>query len=121
VWDIRRGLQVTRSLPRLAKLPLTVASSRAMAANALYASLFEPDIAQLDLRDLPASHMAGPDYLNVLRVLDIPQTVALAAERAAIRLSGSESKLAAAFAQSTGSRLNWPAGRITVEADRSRP
>ena len=30
--------------------------------------------------------MNGPDYLNVLRVLDLPQTVALASEHARVEL-----------------------------------
>ena len=52
-----------------------------MAANLLYASLYLPSVTRLDLHDLPASHMQGPAYLNVLRHLDLPQAVALAAER----------------------------------------
>ena len=52
-----------------------------MAANTLYASLFEPDIQRLDLHDLPGSHREGPDYLNVLRFLDIPQAASTALVR----------------------------------------
>jgi hypothetical protein len=35
---------------------------------------------------MPASHRDGPIYLNVLRHLDVPQTVALAAERTKVDL-----------------------------------
>jgi hypothetical protein len=44
-----------------------------MGVNALYAALFEPAVRKLDLVDLPQSQMQGPDYLNVLKVTDIPQ------------------------------------------------
>ena len=37
-----------------------------------------PEVARLDLHDLPESHREGPAYLNVLRTLDLPQAVALA-------------------------------------------
>ena len=48
---------------------------------ALYAGLFEPQVQRFVLRDLPASHRRGPILLNVLRVLDAPQAVALAFPR----------------------------------------
>lgn len=48
-----------------------------MAGVALYAGLFEPGVARFDLRSLPPSHHQGIALLNVLRVLDIPQAVAL--------------------------------------------
>ena len=60
--------------------------------DALYASLFETGIAALDLRQMPVSHREGPDYLNVLRVLDIPQAMAMAAERSQVRLFETDSK-----------------------------
>jgi hypothetical protein len=44
-----------------------------MGVNALYASLFEPDIARIDLHEPPTSHQKGPTYLNVLKYLDTPQ------------------------------------------------
>ena len=53
--------------------------------NALYAALFAP-VDELALTSLPKSHMNGPAYLNVLRVLDIPQAVAMASERTRVEL-----------------------------------
>jgi hypothetical protein len=44
----------------------------------LYAALFEPDVARLDLWHPPASHRQGPTFLNVLSLLDMPQALALA-------------------------------------------
>ncbi len=60
-----------------------------MAVNALYASLLAP-VDELVLTGLPNSHMSGPDYLNVLRLLDIPQAVALASERTRIEIRGGQ-------------------------------
>ena len=57
-----------------------------MGANLLYASLHIPAVTRLDLHDLPRSHREGPAYLNVLRVLDLPQAVALASERTRVVL-----------------------------------
>ena len=51
-----------------------------MGANALYASLYLEGLSRLELEHLPVSHHAGPTYLNVLRYLDLPQALAMAAE-----------------------------------------
>jgi len=81
VWDIRRGIAAVREVKTLRDVPLWLQSQRRMAGNSLYASLFEPDIARLDLYNLPPSHREGPFYLNVRRIWDLPQAVAAAAER----------------------------------------
>jgi dienelactone hydrolase len=49
---------------------------------AAYAALFEPSIAEVVVVDPPASHRDGPIFLNVLRVLDIPDALGLLAPRA---------------------------------------
>lgn len=67
--------------------PLSLEAEGDMAVNALYASLFAP-VDELVLTHLPTSHTNGPDYLNVLRILDIPQAVAMASERGRVILSG---------------------------------
>ena len=87
-WDIRRAIQALRQVEGMGTPNLWLQSSGAMAGNALYASLFEPDIRRLDLHGLPTSHREGPIYLNVLRFLDIPQAVAMAAERSQVRIYG---------------------------------
>jgi hypothetical protein len=63
-----------------------------MAADALYASLFEEGITRLDLHDLPVSHDIGPAYLNVLRHLDLPQAAAMAAERTRLIIYSTDEK-----------------------------
>ncbi len=86
VWDIRRALQAARAVKSLGTAPLTLEAGGEMGVNAVYASLFEPGLTELNLRSLPASHRQGPDYLNVLRVLDVPQAVAMAAAHAPVQL-----------------------------------
>jgi dienelactone hydrolase len=81
VWDVRRALACLRTVPDLKGVPLWLQGKNDMAGIALYASLFEPDVARLDLWHPPASHREGPIFLNVLRVLDMPQAVALAFPR----------------------------------------
>ena len=78
VWDVRRGLAVLRETADLKGVPLWLQGKGDMAGIVLYAALFEPDIARLDLWHPPASHRQGPIFLNVRRLLDMPQAVALA-------------------------------------------
>jgi dienelactone hydrolase len=86
VWDVRRAIQALRAIDGLSNVPLTLDAEREMAGIALYASLFEPNIHSLELHGLSKSHRDGPDFLNVLRFLDVPQAVAMAAERSTVRL-----------------------------------
>jgi len=78
VWDVRRAVAV---LNAEVKAPMTLHGERDAAGIALYAGLFEPSVAAFDLWHLPPSHRTGPILLNVLKVLDAPQAVALAAPR----------------------------------------
>jgi hypothetical protein len=78
VWDVRRALAALRTEPTLKDVPLWLQGKGEAAGLALYAGLFEPDVARLDLWHPPASHRRGPTFLNVLRVLDMPQALALA-------------------------------------------
>jgi dienelactone hydrolase len=88
VWDIMRTVQAVRA-SAWRRLPLRLEASGEMAVNALYASLFTR-VDELVLERLPSSHMRGPDYLNVLRVLDVPQALALAADRSRVELRGAD-------------------------------
>jgi cephalosporin-C deacetylase-like acetyl esterase len=48
---------------------------------AAYAALFEPSISEIVIVDPPISHRDGPIFLNVMRVLDIPEALGLLAHR----------------------------------------
>lgn len=85
-WDITRAAAALRCVPGFAKMPLWIQAQKVMAANALYASLFIPEVKRLDLHALPASQHDGPIYLNVLRHLDLPQAAAMVAERSTLAI-----------------------------------
>jgi hypothetical protein len=106
VWDVRRAIQALRSTP-WASTPVWLQSADAMAGVALYASLFEPDIARLDLHRLPSSHRAGPPLLNVMRFLDTPQALALAAERSRVVVYQERPTEHWEYARETALRLDW--------------
>jgi hypothetical protein len=46
---------------------------------AAYAALFEPGITSVVVIDPPPSHDQGPIFLNVLRVLDVPDALGMLA------------------------------------------
>ena len=106
VWDIRRAIQALRSVAELKDLPIDLRAEGSMAVNTLYAALYEPGIRGITLSKLPASHREGPDYLNVLRFLDIPQAVAMAADTSEVRLTDSNSK-EWSYPSAVASNLNW--------------
>ncbi len=113
VWDVRRAIQAIRTIDSLSDTPIQLRGKKNMAGIVLYASLFEPGIARLDLWDLPNSHRDGPTFLNVLRYLDMPQAVAMAAEHSRVRLyqkNGSGWQ----FPQAVAKKLDWPEKQIQV-------
>ncbi|MEQ1853248.1 MAG: hypothetical protein ABMA01_16845, partial [Chthoniobacteraceae bacterium] len=105
VWDIRRSIAALRAAG-FAKPALWLQSQNAMAGNTLYASLFEENIARLDLHTLPASHQTGPIYLNVLKSLDLPQAAAMAAARGKVRLYSAD-KSAFSYPLQVAEKLGW--------------
>lgn len=113
VWDIRRAIEALRQPEVLgaAAAEVELSGERFQAVNALYASLFAPGITSLELIAPPASHRTGPDYLNVLRFLDVPQAAALAAERCRLKFVGTRPD-AWTWTTDTARRLGWPADRL---------
>jgi RES domain-containing protein len=81
IWDVRRAFAVLRNRMELKDVPIWIQGKGNAAVTALYAALYEPDVKRIDLWNPPASHRQGPPLLNVLRVLDLPQALALAAPR----------------------------------------
>ncbi len=113
VWDIQQAAGALRTSPGLAKVPLWLQAERTMAANALYASLFIPEVTRLDLHALPTTHRDGPTYLNVLRHLDLPQAVALAAERSTVAIY-SENAEPWRYAATLAKSLQWGEKRVQI-------
>ncbi|MHC4692089.1 MAG: alpha/beta hydrolase family protein [Planctomycetota bacterium] len=113
VWDVRLAIQALRTIDSLSGKPLELQSKKNMAGIVLYASLFESDIAQLHLSDLPKSHRYGPTFLNVLRYLDMPQAVAMAVERSRVRLS-EEDGSRWQFPEAVAKKLGWSKNQLQV-------
>ncbi len=80
MWDIAATL---RSLGQRKTEPKTwkVIGHGQAGILAAYAALFEPSIKEVIIVDPPVSHRDGPIFLNVLRVLDIPDALGLLAPR----------------------------------------
>ncbi len=116
VWDIRRGLAAASTSQLGAGVSRwTLSGERHQAVNALYASLFADGLAGLTLVAPPSSHHTGPDYLNVLRVLDLPQTLAWAADRQAVTVI--DAREADWTWTTTAARtLRWPDDRLRWQA-----
>ena len=78
VWDARRAVDAFDAFGELKGAKRTLEGTGPMAGVALYTSLFEPTVAKVVMRHPTTSHRTGPTFLNVLRVLDLPQAVSLA-------------------------------------------
>ena len=81
VWDI---IAMARFLhAEYADIPLYVVGEGPGAVLAAYAALWEPDIAGVIAINPPSSHMdaQAPQFLNVLRVCDIPDVFGMLAPR----------------------------------------
>lgn len=113
VWDIRRAIQQLQSVPGLKSKPLWLRAEGNLAGLALYASLFETGISRLELIRMPVSHQAGPDLLNVLRVGDLPVTLAVALERSRIVLTETDPTLAG-LARQVQQQLRWPSDQLQM-------
>ena len=95
VWDIRGAIQAVQ---KTNELPLWI----------------EANIARIALSDVPSSHMdTSVDYLNVMRVLDIPQTVALAAERIPLQIEGHRRERWS-FVRKLAENLGWPREQFVI-------
>ncbi len=80
-WDVLRAVQAVREAAVLGNVPIVVTARGEMVAVALYAMPFAEGVACARLAELPRSGRDAPDLLNFLRWLDMPQLVALAADR----------------------------------------
>ena len=81
VWDIIAMARFMHA--EYADIPLYVAGEGPGAVLAAYAALLEPDIAGVIALNPPSSHMdaKAPQFLNVLRVCDIPDVFGMLAPR----------------------------------------
>jgi hypothetical protein len=84
VWDVRRCLQVARTLPGCDKATIELWGRGGMASVVALASLYEPFIGQLNLSQYPKNDKEQPDYLNISRIVTPKQILGLAAMRSMV-------------------------------------
>lgn len=113
VWDIRRASQAVGAIEGMQNIPLWLQAERQMAGISLYAALFEPNVKRLDLYALPTSHREGPIFLNVLRYLDMPQAVAMAAEKTQVRIYDAEPSRWS-YPQTVAKNLQWDDKQLQI-------
>ncbi len=77
-------------LQKIKKAPDRVIGVGEAGILAAYAALFEPSIKEVVIVDPPKSHREGPIFLNVLRVLDIPDALGLLAPRPLTLINGKD-------------------------------
>lgn len=90
VFDVIATARYLRSVEK--DLPVHVAGEGPGAILAAYAALYEPEIAGVIAQNPPLTHMdpAAPQFLNVLRVADVPELLGLVAPRPMIIVSADE-------------------------------
>jgi hypothetical protein len=86
VWDVRRCLQATRTLPGCDKAVVQLWGKGDMSSVVSLASLYEPAIGQLNLTEYPQNDKEQPDYLNISRIVTPKQILDLAAMRSKVNL-----------------------------------
>lgn len=79
VWDLLQAMGAVRGRDDLKNVPLSLQGKGEMAGIVLHAAIYDRDVKRVDLWHLPTSYNQGPTFLNALRVLDMPQALALAA------------------------------------------
>jgi len=113
IWDTRQAIHAVRSIDSLHESSLWLQSWRRMAGVALYASLFEPNVARLDLHGLPTQHRDGPFVLNARRFLNVPEITAMAAENSQVVIyqsTPSDWK----YPQAVVKQLGWDAKQLQI-------
>ncbi len=115
VWDVRRVIQALTNIETTKGLPIRLTARGEMAGIVLYASLFEPNVESLELYDLPTTHHEGPILLNVLRYLDVPQAVAMAAERMQVTIHTTDES-AWGYPMKVVESLGWDPGQLCIKS-----
>jgi cephalosporin-C deacetylase-like acetyl esterase len=114
VWDVRRAIRALSQIDPVNDSQIQIRAEGTTAGIALYASLFEQNISACTLTDPPTSHADGPIFLNVMRYLDMPQAVAIAAQRCPITIY-TDDKDKWQYPLNVAEKLNWPKNCIKIE------
>lgn len=113
VNDVLWAIDEVCEIDTFATVPLWLQGHRSMAGVALYASLFDRRVERLDLYDLPKTHRDGPIFLNVNRFLDMPQAVAMAAERSKVVIY-QDDDTGWGYPQAVAQNLGWDPKQIQI-------
>jgi len=81
VWDVLSALHLANHRSPVRHLPTEIHGHGAMTTHALLAALFAPQVDRVQVPGLPSTFLDGPDYLNILQVIDIPQAITLAGKQ----------------------------------------
>lgn len=114
-YDVTKMLEAFGSSSLGKGSQVTLRAKGDMAVPALYGSLFGPPIHRLELAGLAGSHRHTVDILNVLRVLDVPQAVAIAADRHAVSVKTNAPE-AFGYPRAVGKLLDW-GDRLKIDAE----
>jgi len=89
VWDVSAAVAWLRDQAP-SSVPVEVAGKGPAGIIAAYSALFQPHIAGVILDDVPATHEQpeAPQFLNVLRICDIPDVLGMIAPRPLTVLEG---------------------------------
>ncbi len=113
LWDVRRAIQVARGLPELQSARWQWMGRQDGAGMILYGALFEPGPDRMVLYEPPASHRDGLPLLNVRRIWDVPEALAVVATRTKVRLHTSQPEMAR-LGQEVLRRLDLGTERLEV-------
>lgn len=119
IWDVRRALAGLRADSEWRDASVELVGRGQAAALALWAAVFEPEVARVTLASPPLTVRDGPSLLNLARVLTMPQALALLYPRP-VRLVGTTSaswQWAGDLAAVLGSDRPWP----TFASDEAAP
>lgn len=81
VWDTMRAARALRSRPGWDQVPVWLGGEGPAAPIALFAALFEPSVARVDLWKPSLDPRSGPYLIELDRILTLPQAAALAFPR----------------------------------------
>jgi hypothetical protein len=87
VWDIMRAVDFMVSDLRVDPAQISVYGKGEMGVLALYAAIFDGRPARAVLDRPPDTHWVGPQFLNILRITDLPEAAALMAPREIVALT----------------------------------
>lgn len=113
IWDVRRAIQVLQAQPEFEKSELGLSGTGTSAALCLYASLFEKHISELDLVGMPVTHQDGPALLNVLRFMDLPQALSMAASQTRVKLRNVRPE-EWSYASEVGQKMGWDEKQLQI-------